>query len=160
MHLFRPPGCVLPADHLLRPVPRPDGRVRRVPAVHSRRARRSRQERGLYRRQGVQQALATPVPPARSGTQAQAADPARAVATRHCGGAAGTVPPRALPLRWLPGHQLDDEAGGRLHQALRVPALLLQQRERRHPGPLLLGIESGAAPVEGRHAAVGIVMLA
>ena len=58
-----------------------------------------------------------------------------------------TVPPRALPLRRLPGEQLGDPDGRRRAEALRLPALAVHERLRRHPRAVLLGARPRRRPV-------------
>ena len=110
----------------------PHPRVRRIdgggPAEPGERAHPPRRRRDQF----VLDALAVPVPPGRARAEALAADRARRLAAH------ARRPPPAAPgarsrrVRWLSRPQLGDGA----RAPIRVPALLLLQRVRRHPAHL------------------------
>ena len=89
-------------------------------------------------------ALAVPVPAARSRAQARAPDRARGLAAGRSSRRTPRLPARAVPLRRVPGAQLDAAAGRGHAEALRVPALAVHQRVRRHPRL----VRRGAGPVD------------
>src|SRR4051812_27378981 len=98
---------------------------------------------------GPLEALALPVPAARTRPEARARDPPRGLAARDRRAAPGGVPARALPLRREPDEHLGATGGGGGPEEVRLSAMGVREPLGGHPRPLLVG----PGPVRRRLAA-------
>lgn len=135
-----PAGRVRAADRLRRRLSAVDRRggvrrARRTPEP----PRAPRAGSWLYVGPLVLEALAVPVPAARTRPEASPHEPTGGLAAGTRCRAPRTPPPRPPQLRRLPRRELHHSNSRRPHQALRIPALHVLERVPRHHAPLPMG---------------------